>query len=177
MPACELHRIPASEIESSTLIASLAVRAEALLGYSWLRRRLNLKPSTLAVVLQELEIEPFCPEDVKRYKAERLRNAKHAVYAEYEKRSIAENFLTSLAPGTFVHGKWRRTRLRSFEGEVPEFVLSRAIEIKERAPNVEFEVEALRIDSRYDPFLIVKCGRQRFYIDVWDEAEFERQHG
>jgi hypothetical protein len=22
----------------------------------------------------------------------------------------------------------------------------------------------------------VACGRERFYIDVWDEAEFETQH-
>ena len=36
-------------------------------------------------------------------------------------------------------------------------------------------VEELTVDKRYDPFLIVACGRERFYIDVWDEPEFETQ--
>ena len=46
-------------------------------------------------------------------------------------------------------------------------------EIKERLPKVEFYVDELRAVRRYDPFLVVACGRERFYIDVWDEHDFE----
>lgn len=176
MAACELRRIPAGEVDSANLLASLALRAEAVLGYSWLRRKLKVQPGSLAVTLQELGIEPFRPQDVKHYKAERLRTAREAVTAEYEHRSRGENFTFELPPGTYVRGKWRRSALKGFQGEVPAFALSHAIEIKERMPKVEFEVDFLSIDSRYDPFLIARCGRERYYIDVWDEAEFEQQH-
>jgi hypothetical protein len=38
-------------------------------------------------------------------------------------------------------------------------------------------VEQLQIERRiYDPFLIVSCADGSYYIEVWDEAEFERQH-
>jgi hypothetical protein len=56
---------------------------------------------------------------------------------------------------------------------VPEFALSKAIEIKERLPKAEFYVDELKAVKRYDPFLVVVCGRERFYIDVWDERNFE----
>ncbi len=66
--------------------------------------------------------------------------------------------------------------LREYDGEVPEYALSRALEIKERMPSAEFDVEELRVSKRYDPFLIVHCGRERFYIEVWDEKPFEKEH-
>jgi hypothetical protein len=177
MAVSELNRVSASELESSTLVRTLALRAEAVLGYSWLRKKLALQPSTLATALEEIGIEPFRPEDVKRYKAERLLQAKKFKYSDLQERSLIEKFTTGLAPGSYVRGKWRRTQLQRFDGAVPEFALSHAIEIKERVPDVQFEVESLRIDSRYDPFLIARCGRKRFYIDVWDEPEFEKHHG
>jgi hypothetical protein len=34
----------------------------------------------------------------------------------------------------------------------------------------------LRVERRYDPFLIVSSGKERFYIDVWEEQEFEKKH-
>jgi hypothetical protein len=34
----------------------------------------------------------------------------------------------------------------------------------------------LRIEKRYDPFLVARCGRERFYIDVWKEADFEKEN-
>jgi hypothetical protein len=75
--------------------------------------------------------------------------------------------------GTFVRAKWHLVPLRKFKGEVPEFALSKALEIKERLPKAEFYVDELRAVKRYDPFLVVACGRERFYIDVWDEHDFE----
>jgi hypothetical protein len=76
---------------------------------------------------------------------------------------------------SFVRVSWRRTKLAKYQGEVPEFALSRAIEIKERLPKVRFYVDELTVEKRYDPFLIAACGRERFYIDVWDEPEFSSE--
>jgi hypothetical protein len=36
---------------------------------------------------------------------------------------------------------------------------------------------ALRSGQKiYDPFLIASCGDESYYIEVWDEPEFERKH-
>jgi hypothetical protein len=47
----------------------------------------------------------------------------------------------------------------------------------ELAPEATFTVEQLQSERRiYDPFLIVSYGDESYYIEVWDESEFERQH-
>jgi len=39
-----------------------------------------------------------------------------------------------------------------------------------------FSVEQLQSEPRiYDPSLIVSCADESYYIEVWDESEFERQ--
>ncbi len=40
-----------------------------------------------------------------------------------------------------------------------------------------FSVEQLQSERRiYDPFLIVSCADESYYIEIWGESEFERQH-
>ena len=75
---------------------------------------------------------------------------------------------------------WERTTLSSYSGNVPEFALMRAVEIKERVPAAYFNVEYLTHTESYipftvDPFLIVILGNESYYIDVWDEPQFERK--
>jgi hypothetical protein len=175
MSSPQLRRETPKPREQSNLLASVALKAEAMLGYSWLRKRLGIELGSLARTLEELGIEPFRGEDVKQYKKERARMAEHQAYSVYRDRSRRQGF-THLAPGTYVRASWRAVPLQRFEGEVPAFALSRALEIKERMPNAEFEVEELRVEKRYDPFLVARCGRERFYIDVWEEEEFETNH-
>lgn len=158
--------------ESSTLIRTIALKAEAMLGYSWLRRRLRIEATSLANTLKELAIEPFRVADVKQYKREKAHLAEQQALAEYRARARRDGFL-GLPPGTRVQTRWNTVSLKNYEGEVPEFALSRAMEIKERMPTAEFEIEELRVEKRYDPFLVASYGRERFYIDVWDEREFE----
>jgi len=176
MVSNELRRARASEVVPDfDLISAIALKAEALLGYSALRKRLGIHPASLTRTLEELGIDPFLKEDVKEYKVSKARDLEAKVWADLQRRagmdpaSAVEVLVTS-----FVRATWRCTKLR---GEIPEFALSRAVEIKERLPKARFYVEELMVDKRYDPFLIVACGRERFYIDVWDEPEFESQHG
>jgi hypothetical protein len=175
MPGPQLRREIPRPKEQSNLLASLALKAEALLGYSWLRKRLGIELGSLARTLEELGVEPFRGEDVKQYKKERARMAEHQAYSAYRERARRQGYI-DLAPGTYVRATWRTVPLQRFEGEVPAFALSRALEIKERMPGAEFEVEELRVEKRYDPFLVARCGRERFYIDVWEEEEFETNH-
>lgn len=176
MPVTELRRASASAVAApSNPITALALKVEAVLGYSRLRKQLGIDPGSLASTLNELGIEPFRTEDVKRYKTEKAAKTEHEVRAAYRKRAQKELYF-ALPPGTYVRATWRTVPLREYDGEVPEYALSRALEIKERMPSAEFDVEELRVSKRYDPFLIVHCGRERFYIEVWDEKPFEKEH-
>ena len=176
MPRTELRRASASVVaEPSNPIVALALKAEAVLGYSGLRKRLGIEPGSLASMLNALGIEPFRREDVNRYKKEKASKIEHEIRAAFWERARQELYF-SMPPGTYVQATWHTVPLKDYEGEVPEYALSHAVEIKERMPNVDFEVEELRVEKRYDPFLIVYCDRERFYIDVWDEQPFEKEH-
>jgi hypothetical protein len=176
MPLTELRRASASAVaQPSNPIIALALKAEAVLGYSGLRKRLGIEPGSLASTLDELGIEPFRSGDVNRYKAEKAAKTERDILVEYRKRA-RQALQLALPVGTYVHAGWHTVPLKDYSGEVPEYALSHALEIKERMPAAEFEVEELRVEKRYDPFLIVYCGRERFYIDVWDEQPFEKEY-
>lgn len=162
--------------EPASLLTSLALKAEAVLGYSWLRSRLGVEIGTLRQALQEVGIEPFSKQDVETYKEERERKAEKQAWDELAERARQDGFPGLFGTGSYARAQWRSVPLRRYDGEVPAFALSHALEIKERVPNAEFEVEELRVEKRYDPFLLVSLGRERFYIDVWDEAEFETRN-
>jgi hypothetical protein len=175
MATSELRRTPVSQMPPShDFISKLALKAESILGYSGLRERLGVAPASLTRVLEELEIEPYCPESVKRYKADKVREVEAQLWDEFRAQILEDLEKHGVVlEGTFVRAKWHLVPLRKFKGEVPEFALSKALEIKERLPKAEFYVDELRAVKRYDPFLVVACGRERFYIDVWDEHDFE----
>ena len=177
MVSNELRRARASEvIPEFDLISAIALKAEALFGYSALRKKLGIHPASLTRTLEELGIDPFLEEDVKKYKASKARTVEGKVWEDFQRRagldpaSAVETLVTS-----FVRVSWRRSKLSNYQGQIPEFALSKAIEIKERLPQARFYVEELTVNKRYDPFLIAACGRERFYIDVWDEPEFETE--
>lgn len=69
--------------------------------------------------------------------------------------------------------KWKTTKIDSYREPIPEFAQSRAIELKQHCPEVEFYVEELKADKVIDPFLVAYFGHDQYYIDVWDEPAFE----
>lgn len=77
---------------------------------------------------------------------------------------------------------WHSTSIEKFDGYVPTFALSRAIEIKKIFPQAKFRVDFLTLETEEreirrseDPFLSVSYGEETYYIDVWDEEEFEKK--
>jgi hypothetical protein len=138
-------------------LVKIASEAESVLGYR--RFKSALSRNALALVLRDLEIDPFDREQVKQYKEKKriteLRNYK------------AQNQYVGVA-------KWELLPLYVYNQDVPEFVLAKALDIKEKLPTAEFYIDQLRIDEVYvDPFLVVKDGEEMFWIEVWDEPEFE----
>jgi hypothetical protein len=199
MPEVELRReSPTHRSNHCGLLTSLALRAEAVLGYSWLGKRLQMQPGPLAAALNKLGIEPFRDDDVRRYKTEKERQLDDQLWTDFaaavlcagpspdadggyprpdiKERAARHGSLSVFLLGSDAQAEWRRFPMRDYDGPVPEFARSRAFELETYLPGVTFEIEELRADKRYDPFLIAIYGNERFYIDVWEEREFESKH-
>jgi hypothetical protein len=72
--------------------------------------------------------------------------------------------------------RWVRVPLEEVR-DVPEFVKAKAREIANLLPDATFTVEQLRSEKNtYDPFLIVSYADERYYVEVWEEPEFERNY-
>ena len=157
-------------------------------------------------VLQELDITPFTPESVAEYKREKLEqltselrpyDAEEIKECDFGRWEIFElQWLQDLiairdltgdepvirfwtAPGYqcfYTCLQWVKSPLEKAV-DVPEFVKAKAAEITTHLPGATFTVEELRSERRaYDPFLIVSYGEESYYIEVWEEREFERKY-
>ncbi len=91
-------------------------------------------------------------------------------------------FFDSSERGSRSIREWKQLTLSRYEsqgGTIPEYVLSKAIQIKQTIPEVELTVDHLfdRTETisrpTRDPFLVATLGTESLYIDVWDEKEYE----
>ncbi len=159
---------------------------------------------TLRAVLEELGITPFTPESVAQYKRkkmvavmEEIRNRgglmQEVIPAYWERqvlcRLMPDETFRSHHDNIFlvkffdvgvarmaVYVRWEKKPLTEALG-VPDYVKAKASEIASNLPNATFEVDELRSSQRvYDPFLVVSYGHETYYVEVWDEIVFERQH-
>jgi hypothetical protein len=75
--------------------------------------------------------------------------------------------------------EWRFSLVSNYEGTIPEFVLSKALQIKGEVPSACLKIESLYESEEKtwrpapDPFLVASLGNESYYIDVWDEKEYE----
>jgi hypothetical protein len=163
----------ASEISDlSSERGKLAQRAADLLGYRQLanhvsgRGSLATEVGKLAAALQTIEIQVLDTESVITYQMEES--------GRRTRDKINEVGLKGWATGwglTAAH--WQHVDLKEYDRPIPEFVIDKAVKIKEAIPEVEFRVHHLN-DARYDPFLIAHLGKEIYYIDAWDEPRFEQ---
>ena len=137
-------------VEPTEEIAELADKASSLLGYGRLQRATKSK---LARVLKELDIEIFNTEEVETYKQQTTLVHRGQVYGN--------------------SNAWSRTAISKYDKPIPEFVLNKAVQLKENLPNVEIYVDELQSTVISDPFLYVFFGNEGYYIEVWDEPKFE----
>lgn len=192
----------------------LADKVNKLLGYNMLG--FTKKVKELGNALYELDIKPFSPSSVKKYKVKML-HTKHRDKVKWQSLGAAmiviavailpgfyelfhkapvlgETLSWILAISSLITGicmlahaadfrsqnEWRRISLAGYDEDVPEFALMRAVQIKEKVPAASFTVEYLVHTESYqpktvDPFLIVSLGDEQYYIDVWNEPQFERE--
>jgi hypothetical protein len=183
----EIRREIAPALVETVEVMSLAEQAETLLEYSVLKTALDRTGNDmpkLARVLRDLDVSILNYADVEKYQTEHL-------------REVAErNFKTWLAtPARTKHDvfycpRWDRTEIKQYNEPIPEFVLNKAVQIKQAYPDVKFYVE--KLNESPDPFLIAcrtekmtyswNTGsgdntydgvKEEYYIEVWAEPKFE----
>jgi hypothetical protein len=82
--------------------------------------------------------------------------------------------------------KWQRYPIGSYNGSIPEFVLSKALQIKDRLPEADFKIVQLVTSYEHknapirmpDPFLYVSANEystEGYYIEVWNEKAYEKE--
>jgi hypothetical protein len=140
----------------SGAIRELAIKSRSILGYK-LVHSIVTRPTTLREVLKNLGFAPFSKRSVEIYKAKKLR----AAQLELKKAKDNER-----------EARWSLSLIQSYSEPIPESVLHKAIQIKEAMPEVKLQIEQLTV-TKPDPFLVASHENERFYVDVWDEPQFE----
>lgn len=149
--------------------SKLATRAADLLGYRTLANHISgrsvvgVEAGKLTETLQSLELDVLETSAVINYQMEEA--------SRLTKEKISDSF-REWTTGYFSPATWHRSMLSDYEKPVPEFVLDKAIRIKERLPEVVFHVQYIS-EPKADPFLIASLGKEIYYIEAWDEPRFE----
>lgn len=176
-------------IHADASLAVLAESARSILGYDLLAKTVEKKAAAtedettlLRQVLASLDLEVLNAFDVAKYQKERMieRTAELAKewMEELAKRSFEQ--IRSYAFDAFHGPNWRLSKIEEYKQPIPEFVLAKAVQIKEKMPEVTILIESL--EDHPDPFLIVafpapayswEKPKEHYYIEVWAEPKFE----
>lgn len=154
-------------------LIELAAKSYLVLGYRYLQAVVSKhKTVSLLSVLKELDISPYSEKSVKKYKAKMLSEFSKTLKVQPINEDDDEDSSDDEGPVRVRIPKWRKMQLCDYNKPIPEFVLSKAIAIAEKLPEVNLTVEELTTESP-DPFLIASHRGITCYIEVWDEPEFE----
>lgn len=142
--------------------AEMAEKIAAVLGYKEVEvaRKSQVEAASLATVLANLNISVLNPRSVDAYK-------KRRVEEEKKKSKKSRYYYTTFS--------WKSVPLEKYRKPIPLGALKTAVTIKEAMPEAKFVVEELLKNRRPipDPFLVVKAGSAKYYIEQWDEPSFE----
>ncbi len=75
-------------------------------------------------------------------------------------------------PNGFLWIGWNIIPIEYYKKPIPEFALYSAVELKKLCPKAQFFVEELYVD---DPFLVVNYGGNLYWIEVWNEPDFNQK--
>lgn len=164
--------------EFTSDVATLAGDAEKVLGYSLLRQSLDepREQPELLKVLGELGIEILNKAQVVTYMRQRLVDRTIEMMGEWEKGE--PDPLRSWT--SFSGPSWASTDIAKYKEPIPEFVINKAVQIKQALPQAGICIVHLTEDK--DPFLKVTLGKQdewndkvgeAYFIEVWEEPKFE----
>lgn len=176
--ATTLVRKPAvfPEVTEASLNEKVANEAREFLGYRFGERRnheviekLTRREQLTQVqaILKRCGIVPLDERSVLRYQMKIRANAMRRIHRGY----------------SAVRYAWRFVELDNYKAEIPQFALARATSVAKaltrRMPRLtkNFAVSELHrqrtraVDP--DPFMVLQVLGHNFYLDVWDEPNFE----
>src|SRR4029077_1004367 len=128
-----------SELDNERLL--LATRAKDLLGYGGLVSEMTgdmgarSKEGKLTLTLRSMQLEVPDLNRVIDYQMQEL--------VRVTREKISEE-LSQWTHGYFLEAGWARTDLASYKQPIPEFVLDKALRLKEALPEVRFSVQHLQ---------------------------------
>ncbi len=163
-----------SELDTERLY--LATRAKDLLGYTALvqdvtgEAAVGKREGKLTEALRVLEMDSLDTATVIDYQIAKVVE---------DSREHAFSHLRDYATGYYSMASWVNTELSQYQRPIPEFVLDKAIRLKEQIPEVRFHVQHLS-DPKADPFLVASLpgyDQEIYYIEAWDEPRFEGRVG
>jgi hypothetical protein len=165
----------------------LAESAKAVLGYDVLAKKMEsvaIVPETtcLRMTLQSLGIEILVERDVARYQKERLIEQTTELMRKWME-DVAKHSMEEFRRGgmnQFSGPDWRMVKISEYRQPVPEHILAKAVEVKEKMPECEIYIEHL--SDHPDPFLVVGAAAakyswykpdEHYYLAAWAEPKFE----
>lgn len=168
--------------DTTSALVMLAESAKSVLGYDVLAKQVGTSTevaneSELRKALRELDIDVLNPVDVRRYQKERLVEETtirvRKWLEEVGQQGNRDNLNAFSGPG------WGFQKIAEYHQPVPEFVLAKAVQIKQQVPECEIYVESL--SDHPDPFLFVGTKSkyswmkpdEMYYVEVWEEPKFE----
>ena len=169
-------------------IATLAEQARDILGYSVLAKLpgvLAAEPAELTDLqrsLLELDIEILNNDDVRRYQREQMTTRTAELMAEWQQTYLTEKGRVN-SYDYFRGPCWNTVKISEYHQPIPEFVLAKAVQIKQRYPECELMVQYL--EDHPDLFLLVQIpdGREyhppkeEYVVECWAEPKFEGRLG
>lgn len=141
------------ELSVRELDRSLAEDAASVLGYTPLKTEMDKDEArfVLAAAFERLDIKPFDDAQVKTYK-----------------QAMADKGTSRYKIAT-----WKEVLIKDYTQPIPMHILQRAVAVKKEVPGCDVYVDYLESVNLPDPFLVVKMSGACFYIDVWDEPQWE----
>ena len=192
MTEIKRERLGSVVSDTTTPLRALAESAKSVLGYDVLAKQMEkaaaatdaavTAESELRAVLTALEIDILNEADVMRYQKERLIERTTELMREWMEKMAKKDFGDCLEYSfdRFSGPEWSLIAIKEYKQPIPEFVLAKAVQIKERMPECELWVECL--EDHPDPFLMVSVGkpqyswmrpRDHYMVEVWAEPKFE----
>jgi len=81
-----------------------------------------------------------------------------------------------LWPKVKIDVHWRRSQLNGYDAPIPEFALATALELHQRLPGIQFEIDELLVNRvRCDPFLVATYKGVEYYLEVWSEPGYTQE--
>jgi len=156
---------------------SLGQKAASLLGYRVLKSEVTgsiVVPlediGELGKALLSLDVEILDAATVIRYQQQEA--MRHTIEKANELLRRGQFAYYAAAMWGFTPARWDATEIAKYAEPIPEFVISKAVQIKEAVPKVEFFVQHLN-EPKADPFLVAKLNTEVYYVEVWAEPRFE----